>query len=72
MDEQRESLKIEIEALLNRLGGKEVMIDSKMIELFPTETLEGILEGLRKKAEQINEDHLEWLLGLVDGEKRGS
>ncbi|WP_332444617.1 hypothetical protein [Wolinella succinogenes] len=72
MDEQRESLKIEIEALLNRLGGKEVMIDSKMIELFPTETLEGILEGLRKKAEQINEDHLEWLVGLVDGEKRGS
>ncbi|CAE10148.1 hypothetical protein [Wolinella succinogenes] len=72
MDEQRESLKIEIEVLLNRLGGKEVMIDSKMIELFPTETLEGILEGLRKKAEQINEDHLEWLVGLVDGEKRGS
>lgn len=72
MDEQRESLKIEIEALLNRLGGKEVMIDSKMIELFPTETLEGILEGLRKKAEQINEDHLEWIVGLVDGEKRGS
>lgn len=72
MDEQRESLKIEIEALLNRLGGKEVMIDSKMIELFPAETLEGILEGLRKKAEQINEDHLEWLVGLVDGEKRGS
>ncbi len=72
MDEQRESLKIEIEALLNRLGGKEVMIDSKMIELFPSETLEGILESLRKKAEQINEDHLEWLVGLVDGEKRGS
>ncbi len=72
MDEQRESLKIEIEALLNRLGGEEVMIDSKMIELFPAETLEGILEGLRKKAEQINEDHLEWLVGLVDGEKRGS
>lgn len=72
MDEQRESLKIEIETLLNRLGGKEVMIDSKMIELFPSETLEGILEGLRKKAEQINEDHLEWLVGLVDGEKRGS
>lgn len=72
MDEQRESLKIEIEALLNRLGGKEVMIDSKMIELFPSETLEGILESLRKKAEQTNEDHLEWLVGLVDGEKRGS
>ncbi|MGD9595803.1 MAG: hypothetical protein AB7U80_03290 [Wolinella sp.] len=72
MDEQRESLKIEIETLLNRLGGKEVMIDSKMIELFPSETLEGILESLRKKAEQINEDHLEWLVGLVDGEKRGS
>lgn len=72
MDEQRESLKIEIETLLNRLGGKEVMIDSRMIELFPSETLEGILESLRKKAEQINEDHLEWLVGLVDGEKRGS
>lgn len=72
MDEQRESLKIEIEVLLNRLGGKEVMIDSKMIELFPSETLEGILESLRKKAEQTNEDHLEWLVGLVDGEKRGS
>ncbi|WP_277641096.1 hypothetical protein [Wolinella succinogenes] len=72
MDEQRESLKIEIETLLNRLGGKEVMIDSKMIELFPSETLEGILESLRKKAERTNEDHLEWLVGLVDGEKRGS
>lgn len=72
MDEQKESLKIEIETFLNRLGGKEVMIDSRMIELFPSETLEGILESLRKKAEQTNEDHLEWLVGLVDGEKRGS
>lgn len=66
MEQAKADLKNEIETLLNRLGGAEVSIEPKVLEILSLESLEAIAEGLRQKAQCVNEEHKEWLLKLVD------
>jgi len=44
--------------------GETIEIGGEILENFSKEELESILEGLLKKREQVNNDNLEWLIGL--------
>ncbi|MGP1449841.1 MAG: hypothetical protein ACTTJS_01780 [Wolinella sp.] len=67
MEERRKELKAEIEELLNRLGGDEVIIDSRIIDILPLEELESTLASLKERAKSVNSEHLAWLIELADG-----
>lgn len=60
----REELEHEIEELLSRFGER-VGIAPEVLENLSTEALQEIAASLREHAKRINEEHKDWLFGLL-------